>query len=128
MSPLPADEVRTSLRARGDRFTRPGGPLVELHGQLRPDAAGTRLVADARVRALVAIPVAAVLGLVVLVSFSEPVVFVLLAVVVVTAAVASPRLLVVYRAQRRTLIDGLVRELQATELPARERGRPRPGR
>lgn len=122
----PIEEVRAALGSRADRFTRRGAsPLVELYGQLRADGEGTRLVADARTRSLMTAPPALLLALLVFVSFSEPLVFVAVAVVFGALGVGSPRVVGAYRAERRRLLDGLVRDLDAAELPARERGRPR---
>jgi len=126
LSPRPVDEVRAALAGSGDRFTfRRGARVVEVAGRLRADGEGTRLVADARTRVVVTLPLGLAVALVLLVSFSEPVAFVLAVVLAVTAAVAAPRLLVAYRGTRRRLLDALAAELDATVLPDRARGRSR---
>ena len=126
-SDRPLGQVRAALPGTGDRFTlrHPRAPLVELAGRMRTDGAGTRLVADARVRSVISFPVTLVLGLLVLVSFSEPVVFVAVALVGVGITVVSVRLAAAYRRLRVLLLEALAADVGATLLPPRERGRPR---
>jgi len=118
LTPRPVDVVRATVPGSGDRFSfRARSRVVEVTGRFRSDGAGTRVVCDSRIAPLVAVPLGLALGVLVLVSFSEPVVFAALAVVVVAGAVSAGRLVRGYRAARRALLDALAAALGATELP-----------
>lgn len=113
-SPLPYDEVRAALPGPGNRFRfRPRSAVLEATGVVRGDGTGTRLVADVRLLPALALPPVLGIALLLLISFSEPVAFVALAVVLLAGLALLPRALRRYRAERDAVLAALRARAQA---------------